>query len=596
MSGSRDVRPTELGGSDQRVLLLVSGRRDRELLADRLGDRYAVAVGRPDEEWAEFDLCVVDAGTYRQVSDDLAARKADADAYLPVLLLVPDKAGTRESEWLAAELGGTVDDVLVVPSPKHELDARVEALLRARRQSRQLALYRRAMDEATLGIIITDPDRPDNPIVYANDWFCRLTGYDREDVLGRNCRFLQGPDTDESTVAEIREAIDAEEPVTVELLNYRADGEPFWNLLTITPVRDADGAVTHFLGFQRDVTERVERERELERYEAIVQATSDLIYVLDREGRFVRVNDAMVEASGYDRGELLGSHASMVADEETVDLVEGYIRELLEGDREQATFEASMVFKDGVRREFAASLAILREDGEFAGTVLVAHDITELRESQRRLSVLDRVLRHNLRNRMNVVLGYSHELAHHSDPEVADLGSAIEDSARNLLELSESAREFESVVSGVTKETTELDVVELVAGAVDDARSEHPEADLSTDLPDSAPVRAHETFELAVHELLENAIVHNDTGSPTVDVSVTVDDRVTIHIADDGPGLNDVDRRALRSGTESPLEHTQGLGLWLVRWAVESVGGRLDIADNDPRGTVVTITLPGAEG
>ena len=126
-------------------------------------------------------------------------------------------------------------------------------------------LKERAMSEAPVGITISDPDREDNPLIYVNEAFERLTGYAREAVAGRNCRFLQGEESDPGAVAEMAAAVDAEEAVSVELVNYRADGEAFWNEVTIAPVRDADGDVTNFVGFQNDVTARKEAEFEVER-------------------------------------------------------------------------------------------------------------------------------------------------------------------------------------------------------------------------------------------------------------------------------------------------------------------------------------------
>ncbi|MFW5905582.1 MAG: bacterio-opsin activator domain-containing protein [archaeon] len=116
----------------------------------------------------------------------------------------------------------------------------------------------RAMDEAPIGITISDPDQPDNPLVYINDAFERLSGYPSEEVLGRNCRFLQGDDSDPDAVGRLREGIDEAEPVTVELLNYRRDGEPFWNEVTVAPLRDETGTVSQYVGFQVDVTRRKE--------------------------------------------------------------------------------------------------------------------------------------------------------------------------------------------------------------------------------------------------------------------------------------------------------------------------------------------------
>jgi len=134
---------------------------------------------------------------------------------------------------------------------------------RARRE--ELETKTRALDEAPVGITITDPDLPDNPMVYVNDRFVEMTGYDRDDAVGVNCRFLQGKNTSEEPVARLREAIAAEEPESVELLNYRKDGTPFWNRVSIAPIRDGDGSVSEWVGFQEDITEFKHRETALER-------------------------------------------------------------------------------------------------------------------------------------------------------------------------------------------------------------------------------------------------------------------------------------------------------------------------------------------
>lgn len=105
-------------------------------------------------------------------------------------------------------------------------------------------------------IIVTDLNLPDNPIIFANDSFLKLTGYERDEVNGRNCRFLQGPDTDPETVRTIRRAIEARTDVTVDILNYRKDGTTFWNALYLSPVPDAQGNVRYFFASQLDATDR----------------------------------------------------------------------------------------------------------------------------------------------------------------------------------------------------------------------------------------------------------------------------------------------------------------------------------------------------
>lgn len=124
------------------------------------------------------------------------------------------------------------------------------------RLTEQAALKDRALDVAAEGITIADARQPDRPLIYANQGFARMTGYTVAEVMGRNCRFLQGPDTDPGAALEIRRAIEAERECVVEILNYRKDGSTFWNRLSITPVRDGSGRASHFIGIQSDVTAR----------------------------------------------------------------------------------------------------------------------------------------------------------------------------------------------------------------------------------------------------------------------------------------------------------------------------------------------------
>lgn len=111
-----------------------------------------------------------------------------------------------------------------------------------------------AVRATRMPMIITDPHREDNPIVFANNAFSRRTGYARDEIIGRNCRFLQGPDTDRSDVAKVREAIARREPIEIELLNYKKNGETFWNRLLMSPVFDNDGVLTYFFASQFDIS------------------------------------------------------------------------------------------------------------------------------------------------------------------------------------------------------------------------------------------------------------------------------------------------------------------------------------------------------
>jgi sigma-B regulation protein RsbU (phosphoserine phosphatase) len=163
-----------------------------------------------------------------------------------------------------------------------------------------LALKDRALDVAAEGVTIADARRPDRPLIYVNQGFERMTGYLVADVLGRNCRFLQGPETDAAAVAEIRAALSEHRECLVEILNYRRDGTTFWNRLSITPLRDGAGEVTHFIGIQSDVTTRRQAEDGLRKAKE----------ALEQDLRMAaRVQQALLPPPELQAGELRIAHA-----------------------------------------------------------------------------------------------------------------------------------------------------------------------------------------------------------------------------------------------------------------------------------------------
>jgi PAS domain S-box-containing protein len=131
------------------------------------------------------------------------------------------------------------------------------------------------LDTVVNGVTLSDPDQPDNPIVYANVAFELITGYDRDEILGRNCRFLQGADRDQPEIELIRAGIRDQQSVTVTLRNYRKDGSLFHNRFTIRPLFDPQGRLIYYLGIQYDVTDQVEAQEELQRLNAQLEAMGE---------------------------------------------------------------------------------------------------------------------------------------------------------------------------------------------------------------------------------------------------------------------------------------------------------------------------------
>jgi signal transduction histidine kinase len=222
-----------------------------------------------------------------------------------------------------------------------------------------------------------------------------------------------------------------------------------------------------------------------------------------------------------------------------------------------------------------------------ARTVLF-RDVTDRQTREQRLTVLNRVLRHNLRNKLDVVLAYTDQI------EDGDIQSEIQENADDLVALSNKAREAEEVMQAFTNQPEPVDLTDIAAGVADQYRSDNPTSDIAVDCPDELVVPSHRTvIEHILSELVDNALEHSDKSSPQVEIRVTEDPEATarLTVGDNGPGIPQRERQILADETETQLEHGRGIGLWLVNWAVTQLGGDLSFGDTDAEGSTVTIRL-----
>jgi signal transduction histidine kinase len=256
--------------------------------------------------------------------------------------------------------------------------------------------------------------------------------------------------------------------------------------------------------------------------------------------------------------------------------------------------------RDGERRRYELRGSSFDHLGGFvSGRLVTVRDVTRIRRHGQRLAVLSRILRHDLRNDLNVVQGHAELLA--EDPtEAPESPAVIRRKAERLVELATKVREAEQTLGRTEDRVTEIDLADLARDRVDDARRERPFAEFDLDVPSTpAHVRASDLLGIAVDNLLENAVVHADSLSPTVAVTVRddvdPDSTVELVVADDGPGIPPEERQVLVDGTETPLEHGSGIGLWVVNWIVSESMGEVTFGENDPTGSVVTIHLPAAD-
>jgi len=464
---------------------------------------------------------------------------------------------------------------------------------------RELELKSQAMDEAPVGISISDPDQDDNPMVYVNEGFEALTGYSESEAVGRNCRFLQGEGTREGPVAEMRQAIDKAEPVSVELRNYRKDGSQFWSRVSIAPVRDNEGTVTSYVGFQEDISERKEREQDLQLFRQAVENAGHAVFITDREGTIEYVNPVFEDRTGYTRSEAVGRTPRILkSGKQDNEFYDRMWRTILAGEQ----WDAQLINrrKSGALYHVDQTVSpITNDEGKITHFVTIESDVTTQRLRKQQLEVLNRVLRHNLRNETTVIKGNATLLRDAiDDAELRAQARAIEERTTALSNLSDKARTVRALFRNQSPAEATCDITQLVTEVVDEVSDTYPDATLTTDEHESIYARGGSLLKTALLEILENAIIYNDHSTPEVTVSIrqSIEDRtgewVKVVISDNGPGIPENEQKTIESAEETPLQHGTGLGLWIVYWAVSLLGGEVTLEDNSPRGTRVILNLP----
>ena len=462
----------------------------------------------------------------------------------------------------------------------------------------ELELKTQAIDGAPIGITISDPSQPDNPLVYVNDGYTELTGYTEAEGVGRNCRYLQGPGTREEPVAKMRAAIDNEEPVSVELRNYRKDGTPFWNQVTIAPVRDDDGEVVNFIGFQEDVTERKEREQDLQLFRRAVENVGNAVVITDRHGEIKYVNPAFERQTGYSREAVIENNPNILASGRQP---EAFYEALWETILDGETWEAELVNQRESGELYYVEQAISpieNSAGDITHFVAIETDVTDRQLREEQLSVLNRILRHNLRNGINVIEGNAALLADRLDGEgTRRFVESIQQRAAKLAALSEKAATVRALFEQEPPADAQYPIADLFAAVTTEFETAHPEATISTALREPLAVRADSRLRIALEELLTTTLGYNDEPEPAVSITAAPADTdrseewVEITVTDNGLGIPEHEWQAIEQGEETQLQHGSGLGLWLVHWTVSLLGGEVRI-DGAETGTKMVLTLP----
>ena len=469
-----------------------------------------------------------------------------------------------------------------------------EVLLEASTRDEEEATLIQLLNAIDNTLVVTNPHRPDNPIMWVNRQFETLTGYRLDEVAGRNCRFLQGDDRDQEGIRQLRRAVRSGESACVELRNYRKDGSMFWNELYISPVHGANGEIILFLGVQNDITERKRLQAESERIKnTLLESARDAIVVtgpkLSEPGPAIRyVNPAFERMTGYTLSEVKGKTPRMLQGQKTDRVVLRRLRERLEAGH---TFQGETVNYDkgGEPFQMEWTIAPVEDDaGEVTNWLAVQRDVTErrrlerelLRVSAREQARLARDLHDNVQQNLLATKMFAGNLrkAYGGDPELEkhfrDFERYLDAAVGNLRAISRGLSpgefEYQGFLVGLERLVRSFDELHPASFTF---RYEHP---LTIDDTEKA-----EHLYRIVQEALSNVVKHAEARTVQVSLSHSADKHI-LQVSDDGKGL-----------PPEAKGRGAGIGLSSMRYRAEVIGAELHFRHNDQGGVTVECVFNG---
>ncbi|MCK6423566.1 MAG: PAS domain S-box protein [Burkholderiaceae bacterium] len=484
----------------------------------------------------------------------------------------------------------------------------------------ELLLRERALESAADGITIASMELPGQPVIYANAAFRRITGYGADEVIGRNCRFLQGEETSVETVDEIRRALADSRSTRVVVRNRRKDGVAFWNELRLSPVVREDGRVTHYVGVQTDISERIRNHEELqqrtERLNTIFDLSPDGFVALDERGVVTIVNPAFERMTGLTAAELVGQPEGTLADRlaaicrgsepaepggaavETLPLVEG-------GAVPQRALGGELLHL-AVPTQRTLLRRIRHSRGAGHETVMYFRDITRELEVDRMKSEFLSMAAHELRTPMASIFGFTELLLRRSFDEGRrqDMLSTIHRQAGLLINLVNELLDLARIEARRGKDfhRRAQPLAPIVESTLAGILVHNDPRKVQAELPDE-PVHVlvdEAKLSLALTNVISNAYKYSAKDTPIRLLLMRRRDErreeVGLRVLDQGIGMTPEQQarlfeRFFRADTSGNIPGT-GLGMTIVKEIVELLGGRIEVHSEFGRGTAVTLWFP----
>ena len=494
---------------------------------------------------------------------------------------------------------------------------------------RSLILRSEALQSAGNGIIISDASVPDNPIIYFNHAFQELTGYDSDEILGRNCRFLQSDDRDQDGISKMREAIKKGESCQVILRNYKKDGTLFWNDLSVTPIKDDNGLITHYIGIQNDITKRRQAEQERNYLSKIFDDSLNEIYVFDAETlKFINVNYGAQKNLGYSLDELKEMTPIDIQPKFTFKKFENLIDTLVNDVEDKIEFETIHKRKDGSTYPVYINLE-LSVLGEQEVLVAIVLDITEQRnytqklektvelrtiqlktalEKEKELNELKTkflsLVSHEFKTPLSGILTSAALLTKYTLEDQQEKRDkhikTISDKVHYLNNILNDFLSIEKLETGkINYKFSTFKLSKLINEVIYNANmllKEGQQITYPENIEDLSLTQDEKTIELALSNLVHNAIKYSSENT-IVKVEVKQDDAMTtFEIIDSGIGIPERDQknifqRYFRAENALTTQGT-GIGLNIVKTHIEKLGGSITFETQENVGSTFVLTIP----
>ena len=521
---------------------------------------------------------------------------SDAFGDMPEILENAERALDGEEFWTETQVGDRYLEAWHQPVFEDgDVDHAIIVAQDITDRKRQEERFRAFVEGSSDIIAVLDSD---GFVEYVSPSVERILGYDSDELVGENAFEIVHPDDRDDLVAAFADLSDAEDgsAVTERYRTRHADGT--WRWTESRTSKQTGMAQGMYVLNTHDITEQVEAERDLRRTEQsrslALNAANAGVWEWDIETDEVIWHESCERLFGLEPGTFEGTYeafADRIHPEDLPDVEKILERSFEANEPFHTTFR--IIRDDRVERWIEARGTIVSDEAGNPERMLgVDVDITDHKDRVQQLRVMDRVLRHNLHNDMNVVRGFAEMVRQEGEDPVSYYGEQIVEHSDHLLELTDKQRTITDVLSN-EPQLRSIDTVSTIQRTVESISDDYPNAHISLDLPEGATVSATDNLGRAIDELVTNAIKHADQDAPDVDIRVTDGtDTVQIRIVDTGPGIPEMDRRVVLGEHEiEPLYHGSGLGLWLVSWIIRRSNGSLWFEDNEPRGSVVVITL-----